>query len=89
MYTAPIFGFGGFAIFLVSILIVSVIMQVTAEQPLKCLLFSDGKLAVIQITGKYDTYCFETVSWFIDKGYSITGIGADSGNFDYQVYMER
>ena len=55
---------------------------------LKCIEFSDGTLAVI---GKVDncTGSYETISWFLSKGYHIAGIGADTGNYWYDVYLTR
>jgi len=59
-----------------------------AKPALKCLEFSDGTLAVI---GKVDncTGSYETISWFISKGYHIAGIGADTGNYWYDVFLTR
>ena len=52
---------------------------------LKCLKFSDGTLAVIdmQCTGSY-----ETISWFLTKGYNIAGTIAGYNTFD-ELYMTR
>ena len=55
------------------------------EQPteLKCLKFSDGRLAVI------NTFCtgqYETISWFLSKGYHIDVSCCDERE---DVYMSR
>jgi len=59
-----------------------------ADEPetpqLKCLKFSDGRLAVISTTC---TGSYETISWFVSKGYKF-GVYAET-QCCYEVYMTR
>ena len=59
------------------------------EEPkpeLKCLKFSDGRLAVIEMYGCTGGY--ETISWFLSKGYSIVASYDEDGYTD-EVFMSR
>ena len=53
---------------------------------LKCLKFSDGRLAVIEMYGCTGGY--ETISWFLSKGYSMVASYDENGYTD-EVFMSR
>ena len=62
----------------------------TAVEEHPCLLFSDGRLAVIRYQDNYDSrflsVCenhIDTVAWFKSKGYHITAANVQN------IYMER
>ena len=68
----------------------STMQSPTAQEEHPCLKFSDGKLAVITYSESYDSrYLYkcdgyvDTMAWFKDKGYHITGANLQT------VYMER
>jgi len=53
---------------------------------LKCLKFNDGRLALVDIVciGHY-----ETISWFLSKGYHIDAVIDGESTSDDVVYMSR
>jgi len=53
---------------------------------LKCLIFNDGRLAVIEMYGCTGGY--ETISWFLSKGYNIVASYDENGYTD-EVFMSR
>ena len=57
-----------------------------ATTQLKCLQFSDGRLAVIEMYGCTGGY--ETISWFLSKGYSMVASYDENGYTD-EVFMSR
>jgi len=62
--------------------------QLTTTKPeLKCMYYSDGKLAVIR-SFPCDGY-EKTISWFLSKGYHIAGTSNPSDYNANEVYMTR
>jgi len=53
---------------------------------LKCVVFSDGRLAVIEMYGCTGGY--ETISWFLSKGYSIA-VSYDENGYTDEMFLTR
>lgn len=96
MYTAPIIGFGTVLLLLITILIFSAVSQIFGQDgiiienttpELKCLLFNDGKLAVIDGVSCNGNY--ETISWFLSKGYHIDATVPYNEAYNNKVLMSR
>ena len=61
-------------------------IKIAYSEELKCLKFNDGKLVVIDAESCYGHY--ETISWFLSKGYSISGIISGYAD-DNEIYLTR
>lgn len=83
-----------FGLLVILVLVVlAVAMNESNGEELPCLLFNDGKLAIINVESYYvdEPYCKgsdTTIAWFLQKGYNISG--SISGHYTVdQVYMTR